>query len=41
MEAILDKYYTDTFGNTKLSQISEVPIPDDWKIYQLSDLAEC
>ena len=41
MEAILDKYYTDTFGDTKLSQISEFPIPDDWKIYQLSDLAEC
>lgn len=41
MEAILDKYYTDAFGDTKLSQISEFPIPDDWKIYQLSDLAEC
>lgn len=41
MEAILDKYYTDAFGDSKLSQISEFPIPDDWKIYQLSDLAEC
>ena len=41
MEAILDKYYTDAFGDTKLSQISEFPIPDDWKIYQLSDLAGC
>lgn len=41
MEAILDKYYSDVFDNTKLAQLNEITVPDGWKIQQLSELADC
>lgn len=41
MEAILDKYYESAFGNTKLSMLTTINIPNGWTIHQLSEIADC
>lgn len=41
MEAILDKYYSDVFDDTKLEQLNEITVPAGWKIQQLSEVADC
>ena len=40
MEAILDKYYSDVFDDTKLEQLNEITVPAGWKIQQLSEVAD-